>query len=285
MNIFTSTVAGRSRAEFSSAARNLGIPQFLFYGQQVFRTKLLATNGSYVLFSKHLVHPVHVRPGTSDLNVFNQIFLHREYRCLDDLRDPGLVIDCGANVGYASAYFLSRFPNAFVVAVEPDAGNFAGLEKNLAPYASRYTALHSAVWSHPTKMVLREGYMANGREWARQVREATLSDEDGMTAVDIPAILAMSPGFDRISILKVDIEGAEKELFSTSTDWLAKVDNLVIELHGDECESIVYRAMQGQPFAVSRSDELHVFRRIDSRQAADVFRNGVDSSSPFDTDQ
>jgi FkbM family methyltransferase len=261
MKLLASTIAGRSKREFASAVRNLGIPQFLFYGEQVFRSKLLSTNKRYTLFSKHLVHPVQVRPSTSDLSVFNQIFLHREYRCLDDLEDPRLVVDCGANVGYSAAYFLSKFPNAFVIAVEPDPGNFTELNRNLAPYETRYTALHSAIWSHATKMVLREGYMGAGREWARQVREATDVEENALVALDIPSILALSK-FDRISILKVDIEGAETELFAGSTDWLTKVDNLVIELHGDECEATVYKAMSKHEFAVSRSDELHVFRRL-----------------------
>jgi hypothetical protein len=43
--------------------------------------------------------------GSSDLHVFRQIFVEREYGCLDDLADVRLIIDCGANAGYSSGSF------------------------------------------------------------------------------------------------------------------------------------------------------------------------------------
>ena len=48
------------------------------------------------------MHRLFVRRGSSDLDVFDQIFIQNEYGCLDDLTDVRFVIDCGANVGYSS---------------------------------------------------------------------------------------------------------------------------------------------------------------------------------------
>jgi hypothetical protein len=65
--------------------------------------------------------------------------------------------------------------------------------------------------------------------------------------------------FDRISILKVDIEGAEEIVFASNYEkWLHKVDNLVIELHGEQCEAVFQNAVAGRGFEVSRCDELTV---------------------------
>jgi len=69
------------------------------------------------------------RRGTSDLSAFNQIFVQREYACLDDLVGVDLIVDCGAYVGYSSAYFLTQFPNSNIVAIEPDPENFSLLKK------------------------------------------------------------------------------------------------------------------------------------------------------------
>ena len=41
------------------------------------------------------------------MTVFNQVFVDREYGCTDHLRDPQLIIDLGANVGYSSAFFCA----------------------------------------------------------------------------------------------------------------------------------------------------------------------------------
>jgi hypothetical protein len=63
------------------------------------------------LRSKDAAHALLCRPGTSDKWIFDQIFIQREYRSLDDLEEAGLIIDCGANVGNSAAYLLTHFPN------------------------------------------------------------------------------------------------------------------------------------------------------------------------------
>jgi FkbM family methyltransferase len=148
------------------------------------------------------------------------------------------------------------------VAVEPDAENFRILEDNLRPYGGRYTAVKSGVWSHSTGLVVEPNSdFGDGREWARTVREARSDETPDVQATDIGRLLRES-GHERISILKIDIEGSERNVFANGTpDWIDKVDNMVIELHGKDCEDVVHPAMAGQGFAVSRCDELTVFKR------------------------
>lgn len=93
-------------------------------------------------------HPLLFRPATSDLGIFNQIFVGREYAPLDVMETPRLVVDAGANVGYSSAYFLSRFPTVQIIALEPDPGNAELCRRNLAPYGDRARVLVRAVWPH-----------------------------------------------------------------------------------------------------------------------------------------
>jgi hypothetical protein len=38
-------------------------------------------------------------------------------------------------------------------------------------------------------------------------------------------------GIDHIDILKIDIEGAEREVFRDPSSWIGKVDALIVELH------------------------------------------------------
>jgi len=206
-------------------------------------------------------HPLHCRRHSSDAKVFYDVFAMREYAVLDDAREVDLIIDCGANVGYSSAYFLSRFPGANVIAVEPDPKNFEMLSRNLAAWGPRTKLIQAGVWSHPCGLVFSQDNYRDGREWAIQVREARQGEEAQVTAIDIGTLLRES-GRERISILKVDIEQAEKVVFAENFDsWIGRVQNIAIELHDPECERVFFRAIEGLGFDVCRSGELTVCRK------------------------
>jgi FkbM family methyltransferase len=211
--------------------------------------------------SKNAQFPLACRANSSDFNVFVQIFCWREYRCLDHVKTADLIIDCGANVGYSAAYFLSRYPEATLIAIEPDAKNFEILESNLRPYGARANCIRTGIWSHPAGLVFASESLGNGKEWARTVREAVDQETPDVRAIDVGSILAKS-GRNRISILKIDIEGSEVAVFSRNyRSWIDSVDNLVIELHGHRCEEAFFQAISGQNFKISRCDELTVCTR------------------------
>jgi len=220
---------------------------------------------TFLLTSLQARHPLLCRAQTSDIRVFRQIFVDGELACLDHLSDAAFIVDCGANVGYASAYLLSRFPRAELLAIEPEPGNFDLLRRNLAPYGRSARLLHAAVWSHPAQLALSEAVYRDGAEWARQVRECRPGEPPGFPAVDLGGILRES-GRERISILKIDIEGAEGVVFAENYEpWIDRVDNLVIELHDDssfgDCTAVFARAIAGRGFARARHGELTVLTR------------------------
>ena len=252
----------RKLQEYRRTAAALGLGPAIVYKLQKLRASNFRLRSPFVLYSKHASHGLRCRPQSSDLEVFQQIFVSREYRCLDDVEiNDGLIIDCGANAGYASAYFLSRYPACDLIAVEPDAANFAILKANVSPFGGRCRALHTALWSHPTSLSMSEQTAGEGKEWARQVREAGPGDQGTFEALDIGTLLAGSK-HSRIAILKIDIEGAEAEVFARNfSHWLDKVDNLVIELHGPACEAVFHRAIANAGFTVSHCDELTVCKR------------------------
>src|SRR5207248_8916260 len=74
---------------------------------------------SLLLFTKFSRHRLICRLRTSDLAAFRQILISQDYAALDQTQNVGLIVDCGAYVGYSSAYFLSAFPNSQLVAIEP----------------------------------------------------------------------------------------------------------------------------------------------------------------------
>lgn len=234
-------------------------------GYMVGKRRTRPKGALWTLHPRRAAHPLALRAGTSDIEVFYQIFVEQEYGVIDDCRDVGLVIDGGANVGYSSAYFLSAFPGCEVIAVEPDAENVDMLRRNLAPYGVRARVVASGLWSHRARLTMAESRFRDGAHWARQVRECRDDEPGGLDSVGIAELLRES-GHERISILKLDIEGAETVLFSRGhEDWIDRVDHFVIELHRDspwgDATVAFDAAIEGQGLMLSRNGELTIARR------------------------
>ena len=250
---------------FAISFKVLGVRNAARFWLQRLGVPLERGGENITLRARYCSHPLYARPGTTDAFVFRNIFLERHYACVDALEGVGAIVDCGANVGYSAAYFLTMYPHATLVAVEPDAENYEMLKLNTAPYAERITTIRAGVWSHVTTLVMSDGAYRGGREWSRQVREARSGEAGGFPAVDVASLLRQS-GHERISILKMDIEGAEAVVFSEGYEsWLALVDTIVIELHDDSVfgdgSRVFADAISRQSFDVRRVHDLTVCTR------------------------
>jgi FkbM family methyltransferase len=214
-----------------------------------------------------LRHPLYFRYDTSDLSAFSQIFISNELAALGELSAPTWIVDCGANVGYASIWFLNRFPQAKVIALEPDPANFSVLVKNVAPYGDRVIPILGALWKSDGNVAIhRVAHGSNGGgEWATNVHTASENGEVVVPAFSLTTVLSWIPE-QRIDLLKMDIEGAETEVFSQpkSTTW-QHVTCLAVELHNPDAEARFAR-LEGffQPCLRSRAGEYSVLRRTSS---------------------
>jgi FkbM family methyltransferase len=217
---------------------------------------------------RQAIYPLQARlHGSSDMEVFDQIFIFQEYSCMLDLREPAFVLDLGANIGFSSAYFLSAFPKARIMAVEPDDRNIAVCKTNLSPYGDRALVLHGAVWSKPATLRLSKGSFGDGREWATQVTELSQNEQTsmGVQAWSVESLIDMS-GFSSVDLLKVDIERAELSVFGESAgSWLHRVRNICIELHGKDCEEVFFAALKDFEYELTHSGELTICRNLRRR--------------------
>ncbi len=213
---------------------------------------------SYRLHSRASKFPLYCRVNSSDPIVFFQVFMMQEYAVLSDLKNVRLIIDCGANVGYSAAYFLTLYPEAKLIAVEPDSANFAILKENLKPYGDRVQLHMAGIWSHTTGLTVCRGSYGDGREWATQVRASLPGETPDVEAIDIGTLLRGS-GQEQIDMLKIDIERSEIIVFGDHyQEWLGRTRNIAIELHDEECERVFQAAIVGYPFAVSRNENVFV---------------------------
>jgi FkbM family methyltransferase len=208
-------------------------------------------------------HPVYVRGGSSsDTFVLYEIFVTDEYAHVGDLGSPKFIIDGGANIGLVSVYFLNLYPTARIVAVEPDAETMELCRKNLAGYADRVTTFQGAIWSSAGKLSFQAGI----QEWDNSVRSPREGESGSIEASTIPSLIALGGG-GAVDLLKLDVEGAEREIFGPSAqDWLPSVKNIVIELHGPDCEGRFFSAMEPYEYEKSNRDNVCVCRDIRLRR-------------------
>jgi FkbM family methyltransferase len=211
-------------------------------------------------------HKLYLRTGTSDYNVFFHVFVLKAYGpSLPSDCSPKLIIDCGANVGYSSMYFLSRFPEVTLVAVEPEPGNMGICEMNLASYGVRAILSKAAVWSRPCTLELVS--LGPHSEQSTRVVEWTGSQAATVPAIDVPSLIKLGGG-QSVDLLKVDIEGSELEIFSKGSEaWLPKVRNIAIELHGPECGKAFFSALASYDYDLVTFEDTTICRNIVSREA------------------
>jgi FkbM family methyltransferase len=167
--------------------------------------------------------PISVRGKSTDSWVLRSIIVDEEYGGFVSFV-PTTIIDAGANIGLASVYFKSCFPNAAIVALEPDADNYRMAKLNLDKYPN-VELLHAGIWSKDVLLKLE-----NPGDWKYAIR--VVEDDRG----DIPALSVSSiierRGWDHLDVLKLDVEGAEAAVFSEGVDsWINKINVIIVELH------------------------------------------------------
>jgi tRNA G46 methylase TrmB len=74
-----------------------------------------------------------LRIPSSDVPTYEQVFIDKEYDFLVK-KQPKVIVDAGANIGLASIYFANKYPDAKIIAIEPEQSNFELFKENVAPY-------------------------------------------------------------------------------------------------------------------------------------------------------
>lgn len=192
------------------------LPTKLARGSLKYLTFALAKYYQWKLGQKILL-----RSNTSDVNVFAEMFLFRDYNYNLPI-SPKTIIDAGANVGYASLWFHHKYPSAHIIAIEPELSNYKLLADNTKNIPN-IDILHKGLWSKATKLeIINE----DGSKYGFITREVPQSTNEGIETCTVSGLYNIfeKKGFSSIDLLKIDIEGAEKEVFSDNYDlWLDKV--------------------------------------------------------------
>jgi len=207
-------------------------------------------------------HPVHVRLRTSDIAVLRQVLATEEYDS-EVYGSPRTIVDAGANIGLTSIFYANKYPEAMILAIEPEVSNFTVLNRNVAPY-SNIVPIRAALWKDEGELSVIDAGL--GHYGFQVIPKSKLDAKDQSNC--IPAVtvekLMRDYGIDQIDILKVDIEGSEKEVFENSSPWIEKVGVLVVELHDRikvGCARSVYLASKNFEVELHHGESIFFARR------------------------
>ncbi len=141
--------------------------------------------------------------------------------------DTPYIIDCGSYIGTSILFFKTQYPNAKILAFEPDNSNFELLNNNIKNWDLKDIEIqNAAIWIDN----LGVNFIADGN-MASKIDESnnTAHNENQKTkSVRLKDLLT-----EKIDFLKIDIEGAEYEVLVDCESKLSFVENLFIEYHGN----------------------------------------------------
>ena len=223
------------------------------------------------------VGKVHLRTNDSDAATFSHVFRNKEFdlsvhrqfprvmaayqRILDAGQIP-VILDAGANVGASSIWFAYQFGEAHVLAIEPDAAN-AELCRRNTQHLPNVAVIEAAINSRPGRVSLGN---TEEKSWAKK----TTRSIEGEVAVC--TILDLARGFKntaKLFVVKIDIEGFEKDLFADNTGWLDETDVVIIEPHdwlfpGKGTSRSFQEAISKRSFEILISGEKLIYVRLDN---------------------
>ena len=186
----------------------------------------------------------YIRLGTSDWWVLEEIFFEHEYQIVAAaLRgERGIVIDLGANIGASIRLWQELAPGTVVVGVEPDPDNF------------RVCMMNVAAGPSPENVILVQGAVGSRAGFARldtsngawATKSIPTSGSGDVQVYSIEDVLSRVDALVPITLVKCDIEGGEVDLFSDKLQWLHRVRNIAIEVHGMSYVAAIIKGIEGE---------------------------------------
>jgi len=179
-----------------------------------------------------------------DIDIFYEIFYKKIYE-LPITPNKQVIIDAGANVGFAALYFLHQMPGSLIYCIEPDPENFNFLHKNLL----------NEIGNGRVKLFLaaisdKDGFLNLQKSHFKYNTGVTKQRVENSVEVITYSVATFLKKFniEKVNIFKMDIEGSEENIFETDVSWLSNVGELLIEFHSESIKKMCFEKIISQKF-------------------------------------
>jgi FkbM family methyltransferase len=190
-----------------------------------------------------------------------------------------LIVDCGANIGASVLWFSARYPEAHIVGVEPAPANFALLRKNCCGVNVDLIQAGIGPVDGSAWLSGQEGMGCRTTERHEGVR---------IEIVSLETLMASKPASKYgLFLLKVDIEGAEKSLFTLPVALLDQFPVIIMEPHDwmlpgqqTSVEFFRFHAQAGREFAMMHENVVSIALHPGLRSLAATEASGGNAYRP-----
>jgi FkbM family methyltransferase len=169
-----------------------------------------------------------IRSSTPDIDVAKESLVYGEYDGIA-LENPQVILDLGANIGTSAIALSRQFPGARIYAVEMESNNFALMCENVRDFKN-IVPVQAAI---AATSGMREMFDRKTGPWGYTIADTHNEKTELGEKIEALSLDSLCERFEirTIDLLKMDIEGAEKEVFEAGGRWLNITNAIVIELH------------------------------------------------------
>lgn len=211
------------------------------FGPSILLRHVLPRDFSGVTLIRTRLGRISLRPTDSDLNMLRDVFVKKSYdlnkytqlnritNTYKSILKAGgvpVIIDAGTNIGAVSIQLSKIFPEAKIIAVEPDTQN-ADICRRNCKQCENVIVVEATIGSLSGGVKLKRP----DRNKSSCSIQAERGEGADIPVVTVDELLAKAGIGGKLFIIKIDIEGFEKDLFCSETSWLSKVAVVIIELH------------------------------------------------------
>jgi FkbM family methyltransferase len=217
-NIVTDLIGGAMRRAWRVFQQELNPERWQFYR---LRSKLGAMSRYQIAEVDAAGYRIRFVDPSTFLSMYYLIFVSEGYRFHAASRSP-LILDCGANIGMSVLKFKSLYPDARIMAFEPDPSICATLRYNIQTnHLNQIDVIEAAVWTETGKIPFISDHADSGR----------IVHVQNQQTLPVNCVRLRDYLNQPVDLLKIDVEGAEASILLDCADRLSCVHAIILEYH------------------------------------------------------
>jgi FkbM family methyltransferase len=186
---------------------------------------------------------LHFRDNFGDITNLPNLLYRQVYRTDAPVGD-GAILDVGANIGLAAAWFRHRYPHHAIHCFEPLEENARLIPLN-CPGAHVQRVAVGRVAGQVELAVDADAVMASTIPYTREAGRRTLP------VITLDEYVA-GQGIARVALLKIDTEGMELDVLGGAERTLSQTGVVGLETHGRDRHDAVLALLRARGFTIDR---------------------------------